>query len=263
MMLVVIPVYLREPPDLGLTLTAVHSVHETASEPVNVVLIDDGSPAPALADELAGNAASVGFELYRSATNEGFSRSVNVGLRMALERGEDAMLVNADIEVLTASWDRIMRDQHDTEGRPAAVVGALLVYPGEELIQHAGVFFSLLTRIWDHRFRYAPATLPQALIPWSCPVTGAFQFIRHSTLEQVGVYDPEFRMAWEDVDYCLRVFAAGLECIYTPEVRAIHHESVFRGRADQKLTDWQQKGLARLTDKHRETNFARWVPELV
>lgn len=261
-MLVVIPAFMREPPDLEVTLGAAESVHETASEPVRLVLIDDCSPVPALVDELARASTTIGFELYRNHQNQGFSRTVNAGLQMALDEDEDAVLMNADMQLLTPGWDRIMRAQHDTQGEPAAVVGALLVYPGQELIQHAGVFFSFLTRIFDHRFRYAPATLPEALIPWRCPVTGAFQYIRHSTLEQIGIYDGEFRMAWEDVDYCLRVFDAGMECIYTPDVVAIHHESMFRGRADKKLSDWQMKSLARLMRKHAHSNFQEFVPEI-
>ena len=63
-----------------------------------------------------------------------------------------------------------------------------------------------------------------------CPVTGAFQYIRPEVLEQVGLYDPGFRMGCEDVDYCLRVFQAGFACVYEPAIRAIHHESLFRSR---------------------------------
>lgn len=260
MTLAVIPAFMRDPPDLELTLTTIRTVRDTAPD-VNVLVVDDCSPVPALVEELWLN-RRLGFEVYRNGINRGFSQTVNVGLRRAFEAGEDAVLLNADMELLTPGWDQIMRDQKDTQGNPAAVVGALLIYPGEELIQHAGVFFSFLTRVFDHRFRYAPATLPQALLPWRCPVTGAFQYIRHDTLATVGLYDEGFRMAWEDVDFCLRVFAAGLECIYCPDVRALHHESVFRGRADKKLGDWQMQSLALLNRKHAHANFAEWVPEI-
>ena len=54
-------------------------------------------------------------------------------------------------------------------------------------------------------------------------------------LERVGPYDPEFRMGYEDVDYCLRVFQAGFACVYEPAISAIHHESLFRSRPDEKL----------------------------
>ena len=128
----------------------------------------------------------------------------------------------------------------DTQGRPAAVVGARLLYPNG-CIQHAGVFFSARTRAFWHRCQYGPADLPEALVPVLCPVTGALQLIRHETLATVGLYDEEYRMAYEDVDYCLRVFESGLQCIYEPSVCAVHHESVFRGRSTPKLERWQQE----------------------
>jgi hypothetical protein len=53
---------------------------------------------------------------------------------------------------------------------------------------------------------------------------------------------------------------AGGECVYQPKVRATHHEQMFRGRPSPKLADWQQRSFLRLMAKHRETNFAEWVP---
>ena len=86
-----------------------------------------------------------------------------------------------------------------------------------------------------HRFQYGPNDLPEALVPCRCPVTAALQLIRHETLETVGIYDEGYRMAFEDVDYCLRVFEAGLECIYEPSVRAFHREKFFRGRPSDTI----------------------------
>lgn len=261
--LVVIPTYLREPDDFNVVVKTLESVHATEPD-APIVVVDDCSPAQGLVDELTTAMVERGVEadVYRKEENTGFSRTVNVGLRRALENGQNAVLLNADIECLYPGWVAKMEAQADTTGRPAAVVGALLIYP-LGLIQHAGIFFSLLTRSFDHRYRFGPARLPEAQVPCVCPVTGAFQFIRHSTLDAVGLYDEEFRMGYEDVDYCLRVFDAGLECIYQPAVKATHHESLFRGRADAKLNEWQNESLLRLMDKHRTTNMARWIPELV
>ena len=47
-------------------------------------------------------------------------------------------------------------------------------------------------------------------------------------------------MGYEDVDYCLRVFDAGLECVYEPAAWALHHESALRGRLDAKNAAWLQ-----------------------
>lgn len=259
--LVIIPTFMREPRDLQVTLQTVASIRDTDPD-VPVLLVDDCSPVGGLVDELATHRGTLSFDLERQPENAGFSRTINVGLRAALAEGRDAILVNADVEFLHRGWVATLASQKDTQRRPAAVVGALLLY-ANGLIQHAGTFFSMLTRSFDHRYRFGPALLPEANQACVCPVTGALQFIRHSTLQTVGLYDEDFRMGYEDVDYCLRTFDAGLECIYQPAVKAVHHESLFRGRADEKLNEWQSESMLTLMRKHGATNMSRFIPEIV
>lgn len=258
--LAIVPTYLRSEEDLEVLLRCLVSLNVTAPE-LELLIVDDASPAAELVDQLAQVLGELGGELHRKPQNSGFSATVNVGLRRALEWGQDALLVNADLEFTTPGWWDAMRDRTDSGGRPAAVVGAFLTYPNG-LIQHAGVQFSLLQRKFIHRFRFGPADLPEAHRPMSCPVTGALQLIRHTTLTQIGLYDEGFRMGLEDVDYCLRVFDAGLECIYEPAARAVHAESVFRGRATKKILEWQEVSSRHLWAKYPFTDFSHWVPAL-
>lgn len=259
--LVVIPTYMTEPQDLGVTVAAIESVRKTQGEAVDVLCVDDFSPAQSLVDGLEAEIGQLKFHVHRKGENEGFSRAVNVGLRKALQEGRDAILMNADVELQTPGWYRRMKSTTDTQGRPAAVVGALLLFP-TGLIQHAGIYFSLLTRTFDHMYKFGPGNLPEALVKQELPVTGAFQFIRHSTLESVGVYDEQFRMGWEDVDYCIRVFLDGQSCVYNPNIRAFHHEMMFRGRPSEKVRDWQNKSFIYLCIKYEEQSFAGLVPFL-
>ena len=165
---------------------------------------------------MAGVAAEqLGMAFVRKDENSGFAATVNVGLEVARASGADAVLVNADIEFTHAGWLDVMQARTDQLGRPAAVVGARLLFPNG-LLQHAGVYVSRLGRGFQHRFLHGPGDLPEALVPCACPVTGALQLIRHETLVQVGLYDESFGLGFEDVDYCLRVFAAGEACIYEP-----------------------------------------------
>jgi GT2 family glycosyltransferase len=261
--LVVIPTFMRTPADLDITIQTLLSVRATEPD-VEILCVDDCSPAPALVDALETHTEELNFWVTRQPENGGFSRAVNVGISDAFERNLDVVLMNADIECLTPGWLKIMTEQLDTQGRPASVVGALLIYPNG-LIQHAGIFFSFLTRGFDHRYRFGPGELPEAQQACVCPVTGAFQFIRREAVQAIGMYDLDFRMGYEDVDFCLRVFESGRECIYTPKVRALHHESLFRGhgRADDKLNEWQAKSAQTLMQKHARTNMSRFVTEIV
>jgi GT2 family glycosyltransferase len=257
--LCVIPAYLRTPAQLDLLVRCLVSVWRTAPG-TEVLVVDDGSPEPGLVAQLEVATQELGFEVHRKPDNSGFSKTVNVGLRRALATGRDAVLVNADVEFFDEGWLERMQARTDTSGRPAAGVGARLLYPNG-LIQHAGIFASLLKRDWFHRFQFGPSDLPEALVACRCPVTAALQLIRHDTLETVGMYDEGFSMCFEDVDYCLRTFDAGLECIYEPSVRAFHHEMAFRRKPSGKHERWLLESTARMWSKWGAADVSAWVPE--
>ena len=133
----------------------------------------------------------------------------------------------------------------------AGIVGALLLSPRGP-IAHAGFYFSRLTGTVEHRFAGAPADLPAALEVAACPVSGAFQYIRPEVLAAIGVYDPEFRMGSEDLDFCLRAADAGFASVCQGRARAVHVEAVFRGRPSPKLDAWHAQSYARFQ--------AKWSP---
>ena len=258
MPLAVVPVYLRTPEDLDILLRCLVSLAETAPRAA-VLVVDDRSPAAELVDLVEVAAGELGAELVRRPVNGGFAQTVNVGLARALREGRDAILVNVDIEFHEHGWLEAMLARTGTDGAPAAVVGARLLYPNG-LLQHAGIYFSLLHRGFAHRFNLGPADLDAALEPCRCPVTGALQLIRHECLADVGLYDEAFHMGWEDVDYCLRVFAAGRECIYEPAACAIHAESVFRSRAGAGQEGWEIRSMEVLMTKHATADLGAFVP---
>lgn len=258
--LAVVPTYVRTSGDVEVLSTALSTLRSTAPQ-AEVLVVDDGSPATELLDEIAVLCDGLQSRLHRKDSNDGFSATVNIGLAEALDRGMDALLVNADVEFPHPGWLERMLVQHGSGG-PAAVVGARLLYPNH-LIQHGGIFFSLLSRCFGHIHQYAPHDLPEAQHARTCPVTGALQLIRHDTLASVGLYDEQFKLGWEDVDYCLRVFLAGGTCVMQPTACAIHHESLFRGRANKRITAWQTRSWRYFLDKHRQTPLAVFIPSII
>ncbi len=263
--LAIIPTFVRQGPDVIVFKDALRTLRETAGEDCNVLVIDDGSPERDLVGGLAELCKEYDAEFIDKKRNEGFARTVNVGLRRCLLDKCDAILVNSDIEFgMTKDWVGLMQRQRtDDDSDYASIVGALLVYPNG-LIQHGGIYFSVLTRDFGHRFNFGPQNLPEAQVATVCPVTGALQFIRHEALVNVGLYDEEFRMGWEDVDYCVRVWLSGRQCVYQPGIRALHHESFFRGqgRADEKIAKWTNESWMHFVAKYSTQSFAEFVPNM-
>lgn len=246
--LAVVPTYLRTDTHAELLARCLVSLAGTAPE-AEVVVVDDGSPARHLVSQLEPVCRELGQRLVLRDENSGFARTVNVGLRTALEDGRDAVLVNQDIQFLEPGWLEALLARRDADGRPAAVVGAKLLYPNG-LIQHAGLYYSRLHRGYDHRYRYGPSDLPEANEPAIRLVSGALQLIRHHTLETVGLLDEDFILGYEDIDYGLRTFDAGLACAYEPAAWAVHHEKAILVGAGERAHAWWEASRDRHMAKH-------------
>jgi GT2 family glycosyltransferase len=253
----IMPTFIRTERDLRFCQSAIESYRRSCS--ADLLVVDDHSPNRELVDQLATFCwnAGVGVELELKEKNEGFASSVNIGLRRARKQNLHAVLVNADIEFFENNWLDHMLDNG------ADVVGACLLFPNG-LVQHAGIYYSVISRQFDHIYRMAPSTLDVVGEPRICPVTGALQLIRHSTLKAVGLYDDNFKLGYEDVDYCHMVFQAGLKCAYEPKAIAIHHEGMFRHQnPSPKVRQWTKRSWDYLHEKHAGLDFSAFVPTLL
>ncbi len=152
---------------------------------------------------------------------------------VAQSSGEYLLFLNNDTEIITADWIEAMIEQAQ---RPAiGAVGAKLLYP-DDTVQHAGVIVGL-GGVAGHSHKYFGADEPgyfytlQTVNNFSA-VTGACFMIRRGVFEEVGGFDEGLAIAFNDVDLCLRIRAAGYRNIYLPHVVLYHHESKSRGNED-------------------------------
>lgn len=253
--LIIIPTYANRAEHLSVLEACLSSARQTAD--ADILIVDDVSPLPAAKVMLPKLAETYGAELHVQEENGGFSRAVNVGLRRAHEERRVSVLCNQDIQFVSPGW--LARAVAD----PAPVVGARLLFPNL-LIQHGGVYFSLLHQYFDHLYRLAPHNLPEANVRHICPVTAALQIIDPEVLDAVGYYDEEFRLNLEDIEFCLRVFEAGLECAMNPTVVAIHHEGIVRQKAtDERMQKWMADSTVLFAQKVAHINLARYAHPLV
>lgn len=166
--------------------------------------------------------------------NKPFNYSAINNFAVSLAKGEIIGLVNNDIEAINNDW---LTEMVRHVLRPdVGVVGAKLIY-ANETIQHAGIILGIggttghshkfLTR--EHSGYFSRASLQQEL----SAVTGACLIVKKSVYEQVGGLDEEnLTVAFNDVDFCLKVRESGLRNIYTPYSMLYHHESISRGQED-------------------------------
>lgn len=160
-----------------------------------------------------------------------WSRFNNLGA----ERTASDIIVfaNNDIEMITSHWDDEVRTL--LADQSVGVIGAKLLYE-DDTIQHAGIAMGAVSGRPIHEGRGSPDDDPGYLGRWSrtreaSAVTGAFMAVRRTTFSLVGGFDPHLAVAYNDVDFCLRVRQRGHSVLFTPMIRAYHFESKTRGLA--------------------------------
>ena len=164
---------------------------------------------------------------YQGAFN--FSAINNFGAQFA--KGEHLLLLNNDIEILSGDF---LRELLSYSQRPdVGAVGAKLYYP-DDTIQHAGVLMGINGSA-GHSHKSYPRTAVGDLYRLVTTqnymaVTGACLMTKASLYHAAGGLDEEkFAVAYNDVDYCLKLWQQGLHNVYTPRAEAYHYESKSRG----------------------------------
>jgi GT2 family glycosyltransferase len=220
----------------GLLRTCIESVTSLTDYPsYELVVVDNGSDDPRVLKYLQFLGSRERIRVLHDPLVP-FNYSALNNRAIKTTRGEFLVLMNNDIEVIEPGW---LREMISHALRPeVGTVGAKLLY-GDRTVQHAGVITGI-GRGGEGVASHAHKGLPQDHIGFcgrACAVqsfsavTAACLAVRRRLYMKLGGLDEKnLAVAYNDVDFCLRVREAGLLTVWTPHATLLHHESVSRGR---------------------------------
>ena len=240
-------------------------LEKTTYRNYEIVIVDNGSveaDTKAYFEEVC-KLANVRVLAFDAPFN--YSKINNFGAENS--EGELVGLLNNDIEVISPHWLTEMVS-HACRSE-IGVVGAMLYYPNDT-IQHAGVILGI-GGVAGHAYvgmaRGYPGDKHRAgLVQNLSAVTAACLLVRRTVFNEVGGLDESFVVAFNDVDFCIRVREAGYRNVWTPFAELYHHESASRGYEDtpEKIARFKREeqamkdrwGEALLTDPYYNVNFS-------
>ena len=160
-----------------------------------------------------------------------YSAIINYGVRHST--GEYIVQLNNDTQLLTPNWLEEMlgfAQREDVGG-----VGAKLFYP-DKTIQHAGVIIGI-GGVAGHVFKDLPKGKhgyfsKESMIQNLSAVTAACIMTPKSIYDEVGYMNEKYKVAFNDIDFCLKIREKGKLIVYNPYVQFIHYESKSRGLED-------------------------------
>lgn len=234
----------------------IESIFARDHESTEVIIVDNGSDEPETLAYLEKISQRNNVRILRDPEPFNFSRINN--LAAAEARGDILCFLNNDTEVISGDW--LNRARAFLSMDEVGMVGARLLFP-DGTLQHFGIALGM----GEHKIAGVPhlgmdAALPgyfgkARLLQEVSAVTAACMFVRKADFDAVGGFEEELRVAYNDIDLCLKIRGLGKKILADPDITLIHKESRTRG------SDKHGERARRLNE---EANWMRerWAREL-
>ena len=219
-------------------------LNKTKYKNFEILIINNNSSEPSTIQYFQKIQQGSQVKVYNYEKTFNFSAIVNYGVKQS--KGDVVLLLNNDTQVINGDWLHEMVSQCMRE--EIGAVGAKLFYPNGQ-IQHAGVFLYeghpgnhiYLKRNRDDLGYFNKLNLVQNY----SAVTAACLAIRKQLYLKAGGFDEQnLKVAYNDVDFCLRVRELGYTNLWTPFAQLVHFESLSRGN------DLDEINYARFKKEH-------------
>jgi O-antigen biosynthesis protein len=198
----------------------------------DILVVDNDSADPETLDYFA----DLGRRGFRTLRIEGAFNFARLNNQAAAMLDSDVLcLLNNDIEASSDDW---LEEMLTRLAEPdVGAVGALLTWPGG-VVQHGGVVLGMnfaATHAYTDRFGNDPGFVDQLLVAHECSALTAACLVtrRNDYLAVGGMDEARFAVAFNDVDYCLRLRQTGKRIVFTPHAKLVHAESASRGKDDR------------------------------
>ena len=194
-----------------------------------------------------------------------YSRLNNLAAKKA--KGDFLVLLNNDTEIISPDWLEVLVGY--AKRSHVGAVGPKLLYP-DNTLQHAGVILGL-GGVASHAYlgseRDDLGLCGRLRVPYDyAAVTGACLCVSKKKFEEVGGLEEDLKVAYNDIDFCLKLLKKGYYNVFLPMVELYHHESKSRGsdfdpdkikRFDSEQDYmWEKWGDLLKDDKFYNPNFA-------
>jgi len=212
----------------------INSIYDkTTYDNFEIIIVENSSKDIEIFSYYSQLKEKIGTKIIKWKGEFNFSAINNFAVKSA--EGEYLILLNNDTEIITPNWieEMLMFAQRDEVG----IVGVKLYYP-DDTIQHAGIILGIggvagHSHKYFGREEYGHVGRLKVVQNLSA-VTAACMMVRKAVYEKVKGLDENFKVAFNDVDFCLKVRELNKLIVFTPYAELYHYESRTRGAEDSR-----------------------------
>lgn len=245
--------------DAGPLLASAAEAVLACSVPVEVFVIDNASTDDSIELLRQRHPSEPRLNVILNSDNLGFSRASNIGLTKA--RGEFVLLLNPDCIIKPGTIERMLDvlQQHPEAGAAGCLIRNAdgteqagcrrnVPTPWRTLVRvlHLDRVFSGHPRFRNFVLTRTP--LPTAPVPVEA-ISGAFMLARREAVESVGLLDEAYFLHCDDLDWCMRFYAAGWKILFVPNVEVVHYQGACSADRPIFVLWHKHKGMVRFYRK--------------
>jgi len=207
----------------GHTRECIKSLQEVTYDPVDIILIDNGS-TDGSGPRLRAEFPSVCY--HRNEVNLGFSGGNNTGIRIAFERGCDyIMLLNNDT-IVEKDFIQPLVEHASKNPRTGFQSCKIYLYSDQEAFWYAGGTLNIHKALSGHRGMFEKDRGQYDVTEETGLATGCMMIASKDLIREIGIMDETLFCYFEDADWCMRASLHGYRNIYNPKARIWHKVSV-------------------------------------
>lgn len=196
-------------------LNCIKSVQKSTYSNIEIVVVDNNSQ-----DGLE-EALPKGVEFIQTGENLGYTGGNNVGIAKALEMGaEYVFIINPDTEITPSTIKNLLEFAEDHP--KGGIFGSKVYFEDRKTLWFAGGQFDVANVLGSHRGVDQKDEGQYDTAEQTTYVTGGAMFVRAEVLKEVGLFDEQYFMYYEDSDLCYRAKRAGWEIWYVPSAVVYH-----------------------------------------
>lgn len=205
-------------------LNCLRSIYQSDYPNFETVVIDNDSSDGSL--EMAKQNFSTAH-FIKNPANLGFAAGNNMGIRFALEKFADyVLLLNNDAYLEKNTLSLLIKEAEGFAGLD--LVSPLIMGPGKDQLWFSGGKIDWL-RLRTSHSEHVPEEKPYA----SEYITGCAMLIKKTVFKKIGLFDENFFLYYEDADFSLRARQAGFSLGIIPTAKVLHDEQSESGKSDK------------------------------
>jgi GT2 family glycosyltransferase len=239
------------------TIDCIESLHRSSFKDFEVVVVDNASSDDSV-DLLKARCPDV--TLLVNNRNLGFAGGNNVGIRYALKRGSEfVLLLNNDTTADPDALQTLLKTMG--ENSAAGIIGGKIYYSDRpNVIWFAGGYFNANSGFGDHYGKSEEDRGQYDKVRECDFITGCCMLIRRDVCQKIGFLDESYFLYYEDADFCTRARRAGYSVLYQPAAVIYHKIS--------RATSWDSPAYIyfnlrnKLFYLQRNSRPRKWLPHL-